>query len=64
MSTFSSLSDQPPDVILVLVLHLASDPDRRLRDVINLAFASKSLLSTVTGLDVFWTDWSRTVFGS
>ncbi|KAL6781852.1 hypothetical protein F751_2235 [Auxenochlorella protothecoides] len=63
MSTFTGLSDQPPDVILVLVLHLASDPDRRLRDVINLAFASKSLLSSVTGLDVFWTNWSRTVFG-
>lgn len=57
-----SLETLPPDVIAHLARQLSADPRRRVRDVVNLAFVSKSLHSVVTGIDQFWYQWSRILF--
>lgn len=57
-----SLDGVPADVIAHLARLLASDPRRRVRDVVSLVFVSKSLYNVLTSVDGFWFYWSRVLF--
>lgn len=58
-----TLDALPLDVIHHIAQQLAADPKRRVRDVVSLAFSSKSLYSSISKLDGFWARWSRSIFG-